>query len=78
MKTALQEIDELHTETPGPIDNPPPQGHGLEQPDWSQAWPADPVPDAQSDAFLRDALSALEGRLAQERLAGYKSETQGE
>ena len=78
MKTTLQEINELHSETPSLSENPPPQGRGLEQQDWPQSWPADPVPEAESDAFLREALSALEGRLAQERLAGYKSETQGQ
>ena len=47
-------------------------------PDWSQFWPADSGTETGSDALLQESLTELEQGSVQERLAGYRSETQGQ
>jgi len=46
---------------------------------WSQFWPADSATETRSDALMREVLTGLEREGSiQDRLAGYRSESQGE
>ena len=48
-------------------------------PDWSEFWPGrDSAPDGPLDDLAQEILSALEQSSVQDRLAGYRSESQGE
>jgi hypothetical protein len=46
---------------------------------WSQFWPVDSATETRSDALMREVLTGLEREGSiQDRLAGYRSESQGE
>jgi hypothetical protein len=56
----------------------PAEGQRAEPQNWSQFWPADSETET-GDALIREALTGLEREGSiQDRLAGYRSESQGE